>query len=240
VLLSVFLIERKSPLLAGLSFGLALSIKIVPVIFGLAILIYLPSFKSRLRFFLGASVLFFAAGLPFFVTDTGAILYGFATYNSSPSPASFVMHLLRIPPVVHKAAWFLLLVPLSIWARKKEAPIFVQIGAITAYFLALSPGIGVQHLSWAVPFVLCLGNRIAAVFYAASGAFLFGTYDVWAGGLPWYAGDKWGTRFELSDALLLLVCWFMTITVGLRFLRSIAGKQEYSRAHQNQTTLLVS
>src|SRR5947209_140583 len=65
VLLSIYFIEaRKSPLLGGIFMSLAMSIKIVPVIFVPAAFFYFSEWKSRIQFVLLIVSVFLVASLP--------------------------------------------------------------------------------------------------------------------------------------------------------------------------------
>src|SRR5262249_31903257 len=57
VLLSVFLLERSAPAwLAGLAMGMAVNVKIVPLVFWPAIFLWLPGLRRRAEYF-GAAIL---------------------------------------------------------------------------------------------------------------------------------------------------------------------------------------
>ena len=57
VLLSIYLLEKqKAPVLSGLVFGLALSVKVVPLIFVPAFLLYLSTFRLQEQFVVAHSV----------------------------------------------------------------------------------------------------------------------------------------------------------------------------------------
>src|SRR5437867_2193891 len=67
VLLAIYLIDH--PTLGGLAFGLACCIKVVPLMFLPAFLLYLPNMKERAQFAVVAAGLFLLASLPFIIQD---------------------------------------------------------------------------------------------------------------------------------------------------------------------------
>src|SRR5215510_3618928 len=65
VLLAVCFCEHRTrPWVAGLAFGAALCVKVVPLLFAPALLLYLPAARRRVQFCLGAAGLWFIASLP--------------------------------------------------------------------------------------------------------------------------------------------------------------------------------
>jgi hypothetical protein len=229
LLASVYYVESKAPIMAGVLFGLAMCIKIVPIIFALAVLMYLPTVASRLRFALSAGFVFVGAGLPFFATDTAAILHGFAFYNSGMSAAAVILGALGISLSAHKLVWLIVLIPLSIWmnVKRDRVPLFVQFGVITSYFLALSPGFGLQHLVWAVPWIACLGLTATLAYSVIPGAFLCLAYTVGSGGFPWYAADHAEAGLGPLGTPLILACWLTNLFIFCIFLRRAGRDNPY-------------
>ena len=68
VLLSVYWLETRRALwMTGAAMGMALSIKIVPVIFIPAVLLYLPGMRQRWRYLATVAAVFGLASLPYLV-----------------------------------------------------------------------------------------------------------------------------------------------------------------------------
>src|SRR5215475_7827806 len=69
-LLSIEALESGWPVwLAGAALGMAINIKIVPIVFGPAVVLYLPSMRQRAEFAAGAGLTFLAGSLPFLAQD---------------------------------------------------------------------------------------------------------------------------------------------------------------------------
>jgi tetratricopeptide (TPR) repeat protein len=93
--------------------------------------------------------------------------------------------------------------------------LFTQAGLVFLLFLSVSNGFGVQYLAWLAPWVAGLGWAPAALFYAASGVFLFLVYNFWAQGLPWYLADSihvgdYAGYFDYAQ----VICW-LSVLVAL-------------------------
>ncbi len=92
--------------------------------------------------------------------------------------------------------------------------LYSQVGIIFFLFLALSNGFGVQYLAWLTPWVVDSGVVLTAIYYAASGVFLFLVYDYWSQGFPWYLADSnrvgdYQGHVDYSQ----LLCWLTVVIV---------------------------
>jgi Gpi18-like mannosyltransferase len=84
VLLSIYLLDKhKTPWLSGLVFGLALSIKVVPLIFVPAFFFYLTSLRARATFVVTAAGIFLIGAMPYIWLDPRIIavkVFGYSCY----------------------------------------------------------------------------------------------------------------------------------------------------------------
>jgi hypothetical protein len=219
LLVSIYLIETKrSSACAGSLMGLALAVKVVPVIFIPAAILYLPNLKSRLQFTLSAGAVFIFAGLPYIVTDSFLILHTISHYNSASGIWPQAAALAGIDQELHKKILIASIGLVSAamnWSRAR-LPLFAQIGFLTALFLFFAPGFGVQYLAWTVPWFGYLGLAAGVGYYLLAGTALFVIYTYWSGGFPWYVA----TAFPMSPrgTLLLSLCWRMTGVVMLLYM----------------------
>jgi len=186
VLLAAFLIDR--PMLAGLAFACALSIKIVPVIYVVAFIFYLRP-KDRLWFVCSTAATGLLLALPFIAQDPLTIIREVLGYSSFPGRWGWTLALYeligpsrtfwiasRIGGYVRIAyLWYL-----SIKMNRKNVLLFVQLGLISFMLLAFTPSWGANYMSWLDPFAATLGVVPALAYYSTSGAQLshgyFGTY----------------------------------------------------------------
>jgi hypothetical protein len=237
VLLSIYLLEkRKTALLSGLAFGLAVSVKVVPLIFVPAFIFYLSTLRARAIFLLAAAGVFFVGAMPYVLLDPQIIamkVFGYSSYYgvwgwtrllSSVLGQTSTSHPTGLHATINIGGKVLLL--LSIFAlsflmnRKKERPsLFIQCGVVSFLFMALTPGFGIQYLSWCIPFVIALGLTPTIIYYFASSLFLFIDYQCWAWwpNQPAYCGTKIPTQVSF-------LCWLSIIVVLMIYRRLLAKK----------------
>jgi Glycosyltransferase family 87 len=221
---SVYFVEARKASMAGLFFGLAMCIKVVPILFALCFLLAIGGLRPRVRFAAISAATFGLAGMPYFAQYWRDILHAVATYNSQPWVASKLFASFGVGPTTHKIVFFALSIGLSVFMNipLRRVPLFIQVGAVTALFLALAPGFGEQYFAWAVPWVVSLGAWNAAIYYLVPGAFLARLYTIWSGGLPWYAADDTSSKLGTYDGILLLLSWLAVCWTLSMFILSVA------------------
>ena len=214
VLLAAFLIER--PVLAGLAFGLAISIKVVPIIFIAAFVFYLQS-RDRLRFLGAAAAIAVFLSLPFIVQDPVTIVKQVLGYGSFPGRWGWSRALFsqigpsRVFWLVSRLSAYLLLAYiwyLSFKMGRKRVPLFKQLGVIAFVLIAFTPSWGTNYMSWLDPFPGILGAIPALAYYVTSGGFISYLY---------FVNPDESTR--LSG-----ICWLAVLIITLMFLRQTREK----------------
>jgi uncharacterized membrane protein YqjE len=220
---SVYFVESRKASIAGLFFGLAMCIKTVPILFALCFVLTISGLWPRFRFAAISAATFVIVGMPYYVHLWRDILHVIATYNSQPWMATLLLQPLGVSPTAHKIGFFALTIGLTIFMNvpPRRVPLFIQVGAVTALFLALAPGFGDQYFAWAVPWVASLGAWNTAVYYLVPGAFQARLYTIWSGGLPWYAAVGPSSRLGTYDALLLVLSWLAVCWTLSMFIRSV-------------------
>lgn len=199
VLLSVFLLERSAPeWLAGLAMGMAVNMKIVPLVFWPAIFLWLPDLRRRAEYFGAAALAVVVASSPILFQDPALLARKVLGYKSAFGLWGF-SRLARLSSESLSSAYeasgrYLLvavLVALAFWMnRRPEKPRpFAQIGVLAFAFLAFSPGFGVQYLAWLVPWIAGAALAPAFGFTVAATLFLGLVYTFWCQGVPFEAGD---------------------------------------------------
>jgi Gpi18-like mannosyltransferase len=231
VLLSLYLVE--TTWIAGLVFGLALCVKIVPLAFAPAILLYLPSWRKRFTFFGIAALIFVICSLPYLAQDPKAILSTVFGYSSiygkwgwtllavivSPNP-SYLHGIFDVQgshamfAMILKIVTMLSIVGISFWLnhRKSKPSLFIQCGLVTAILLFMTPGFGTQYLIWLVPFVAALGLRVIFWYYVTSSLVVIGEYacDAFAACLP-----------PVVKPLIGFMCWLSLVVIILAYRREL-------------------
>ena len=226
VLLAFYFLEfRKSAWLSGAALGMAMNIKIVPLILLPALLLYFPDWRRRFSGMITAGVTFLVASLPYSLQDPLALVRSILSYDSLYGQWGWPRFAALLP---EQLSWlnslyiasgkyfvFGIIVVLSWWMNRRTAQIslFVQGGMIFFLFLFLTPGFGIQYLAWLAPWVVCLGLEATLLHNLFNGIFVFLVYNYWSQGFPWYfanslATGSWGGHLILFEML----AWF---SVGL-------------------------
>ena len=198
VLLSILLLERSSPAwLAGIAMGMAVNMKIVPLVFWPAFLLWIPGWRKRAEYFVAAVVVVVAASSPAIFEAPELLAQKVLGYKSSYGLWG-ISRLLASAPTLSRAfeSWGRLvlagaLVALAAWmnlGRSKPA-LARQIGVLALAFLTLTPGFGVQYLAWLVPWMAWVGGGAAIAWTVATTFFLVLVYTFWCQGVNFEAGD---------------------------------------------------
>ena len=232
LLLSLYLLATERPAwLAGAALGMAISIKIVPVIFTPAIFLFLRG-RKRVEVLGGAAGVFIIGSLPMIAQDPLLIwsrvfgyspqtgIWGLSRFVFALAPESWLEVYARLARVVLLG----LLVVCSVWmnTKKRRPPLALQCGFLAVLLLALTPGFGVQYLAWIVPWTAVLTFRQALAFHAASGFFLFSYYNCGAHGFPWYLANSAKTQVWYGSVILLgLLCWLIICILVILFARKL-------------------
>ncbi|HJX91163.1 MAG TPA: glycosyltransferase 87 family protein [Pyrinomonadaceae bacterium] len=253
LLLSVYAFERfSSDWLAGLAFGMALNIKIVPLIFIPAIFFYLSNMKRRVVFFAVALAILFVASLPYIMIDPiliGHKMLGYgSTYNRWGWPLllnfiflprstlplidydSAILHRFLFGYSKYMISVFVVVISWFMNRRNANKPsLFFQYGLIFSLFLTLTPGFGVQYLAWLIPFVIALGESRTIFYYASSGAYLFAIYEFWSDGTFYFANSTTHQTPTVTVFASSLLCWVSVSVASIKYLSSLTKKTDHER-----------
>ncbi len=199
VLLSAFLLEREAPTwIAGLAMGMAVNMKIVPLVFWPAVFLWLPDLRRRAEYFGAAVLAVVVASSPILFQEPALLARKVLGYKSAfgmwglSRLASFAPE--SLASAYEAAGRYVLvavLVALAFWMnRRREKPgPFAQIGLLAFAFLAFSPGFGVQYLAWLVPWIAGAALAPALGFTVAATLFLGLVYTFWCQGAALETGD---------------------------------------------------
>jgi len=222
LLLSIYLIDTGRPVwLAGAAFGMALNIKVVPVIFLPAILVYLAFMRLRIKFALSAGAVFLAASMPFLAHDPALVMRSVFGYN--PVSGSWGLPAITLLVSSEALAGYLVigkylalgtvfLAPIWIQTRAPRCPLFLQCGFVAFLFLFLASGFGTQYLAWLVPWSAALPWRKFRWNYTLMGAYVFlyyGAFSRWGWSM---AHTAYAPPSVARIAMLQAACW---ISVGI-------------------------
>jgi hypothetical protein len=265
VVLSVALLERSRPAwIAGAVFGLALDVKVVPLVFGPAILAWLPGWRKRVEFFGAAFLVVLTTWSPVVFAAPALVARRVLGYGSSYGILGLSRILSTVPGLAGASAflqqngrWLLALaiLGLAVWMNRpgRKVALFHQVGITAFAFLAATPGFGVQYLAWLVPFTAALPLGIAIAFHAVSGAFLAAVYTYWCQVPPELADPNWlrwsfwthGIRGVANanrigpwkDELVLLeaACWGAVAAAFARLLRAAPRSDRVEGATESRS-----
>jgi len=257
LLLSVYLNEKGTHTwLAGAMFGVSMCFKITPVISAPAIFFYLRNPKKQISFFAATGGVLLIAWSPFIFQDPWFILHQVFGYRSSFGHwglSFFSNYLVYRQPVwglVNYAYWwagsYVLLAGItgfSFWMNRtpNRPRLYSQVGIVFCLFLSLTTGFGVQYLAWLVPWVVGLGALPTAVYFVASGSFLFLVYNYWSQGIPWYMADSYNLGdYQGHLDYFQLACWLSVVVISIIAWKQIqAPAMEQHPAHVSRSARVL-
>jgi hypothetical protein len=248
-LLSAYLLgERRAPLWAGLAIGVAISVKLVPVVVLPALLVAAwrgPRPGGLTRFLGGAGAVFAVVWLPAMVTQWSGLRSGVLDYagsNQGTTQWGLGQILRWLPgqehtvPLYGGAGRFAVLAACALvpawFVLRRVAVLPVAVALALCLFLLLTPTFGTQYLAWAAAPAVLLWLPGAAAFTGISTVLLVEAYTRWNHGLPWDQATKWGLDvFAVGVAFLAWLALLVTCWVGALRLRD-AGQAEGPAAEQ--------
>lgn len=219
--------SAKSDLSTGAAFGAALCVKVLPLVLLPAFFFYRPGLKRRATFLASAAVVILICWMPYLYRNPAGVFRQVIGYHSIYGDWGVSWLLYRLP--FFQAEWhellksygaYVLIAGLAAAAwfvnRSERRPtLYAQAGATLFLFLAASNGFGVQYLAWLAPWIVGVALVPVIFFTAASGAFLFLTYNYWAGGLPWFLSDaNYMGDFSPHLDYFLVLCWISVIVLA--------------------------
>ena len=237
VLLVIYLVENRRPAwLAGAALGMAMSVKIVPVLLVPAVLRALPGTGRWMKLFAGAAAVVVASSLPILVSAPGLVTTNVMGYGSQAGAWGLSLLALASLHSPH-LAWLhdlharygkvlgvSLVVAASWWPWPRPLPnaLFMRAGFLMFLFLSVTPGFGVQYLAWLVPWVVARGVRPTAIYYLAGALFLCAYYTPAGGGFPWDLSNTLGRPAWTPTVVGLgLICWVVVCAITLGYARSL-------------------
>lgn len=217
-----FLEIRRSPALSGIALGLAISVKIVPLLFAPAFLLYIQGNRRRLQFLVLVAATAGLLALPeivqafpdmvrnVFLYSSRSGMWGFTRlaraverFTGREGAVDTVASIGRLatPVILLIATW---------WMHRRRVSLFASCAVLMFLFVWLLPGFGVHYLEWLVPFAIIFGELTAAAVYGATGFFMAIVYNYWAKSFPWYYANSiqvggWPIRYIPFE----LACWLL-------------------------------
>lgn len=233
-LLSVLLLaDRDRPVLGGMAMGLALGVKIVPVVAVPALLVYAASRGRRTfwRYAAGLTGVFLVTWGPALLLQGRRVIEHVIEYQGSDLRQ---WGLIQIAHWLGDPAWesFLIgpgrfvvlvvccLVP-AYFVWRRPALLASAVGLSLVGFLLLSPAFGVQYTVWPLAAAYLIGFTTATLYNLAAGTMLFLIYDRWSRGLPWYYAG--GSKFVPTEVAVGMIAWVALLLVATSATWSMAA-----------------
>lgn len=193
--LAAYLIEaQRKPVWGGVAMGLAMCVKILPIILLPAFFLFIPGWRDRLRFIFAAILFWMAVSLPWLWTNPAGIYkntfgyasiygqWGFSLLMQEFGAAQWLNDLFYA-----NGRWLPLgcavVLALVFNLPRPRLKLFYQCGIIVFAFLFLTPGFGIQYLAWLTPWIIMAGWPFAATHLLATGLYALAQYMTWQGGL---------------------------------------------------------
>jgi hypothetical protein len=244
------LLIRESPVAAGLLLGLAVNVKLVPLIVAPVLFFHLRSLAAKTRFVLASAAVVMAGfayhaclAHPFMrrnVFDYGGLrgIWGLGELCASGWPA------ITLPKT---GSWLKLAIGVIITGRAAtlawlsrpsgrsvpadaQAPARQLLGSIGwafLIFMLLTPGFGIQYLTWLAVASFLLSPAGAIGYSLLGGAFMFSVYHYWNRSFPWYLADsdKLGP-WQAPQALLGRLAWiYLVVWAALTIREALSGRR---------------
>lgn len=223
VLLTALLIDR--PRAAGVAFGMALSIKIVPIIFAPVLLLYIT--RNRRWFIATAVATFLLASVPFLFESPIVVAREVLGYRGFSGRWGWTLALFAFTGpgdvfrLITRIAAYVLLGVIAYFAvrmnRGTKPPLSFQLGFTAFLFLAFTPAWGTNYMPWLDPFAVVLGFGPALLYYLVSGSLL---------GFLYFIKDDESTR-------LMGICWIVVLLVWWLFIQRL---KRYEKAERSQSS----
>ncbi len=170
---AVYFAERGNIARSGAAFGLACSVKLIPLIFAPAILLCLPGLRPRSRWLASSAAVWVALSLPYLAQEPALILRSMLGYSGATGLWGFSLISIHVYDPVAK--WIALLAASCVPLMTKRR-LFAQCGLIVFCFLFLSPGFGLQYLAWTVPWTVLLPRRSMIAYHLIAGVTALAVY----------------------------------------------------------------
>jgi 4-amino-4-deoxy-L-arabinose transferase-like glycosyltransferase len=239
------LLIGKSPIVAGLCLGLAVNVKLVPLIVVPVFFFHPRTIADKARFGL-ALIAVVAAGYgyhvwmayPFMkknVFEYGGLrgIWGLGELCGSGLPD---MTSLKTASRLKQAIGLAIMVRAIAlaWLRRssddvtRARSLLGSIGWAFLIFMLLTPGFGIQYLAWLAIASFLLGPAGGIVYNLLGGAFMFSVYHYWNRGFPWHFADsdKVGA-WRAPQALLGRIAWIYLVVLAALLIREAWARRRH-------------
>ncbi len=222
--LSLFLLaDLDRPAWAGAAMGLALGVKIVPVVIVPCLLLFAirRNLATAARYAAGTAAVLAVTWTPAIIREWEPLKHNVLGYSGINQRqwglvqlATWAEHphwvkLLGEPGHLVTGAVAAAVPALIVWRAPRLVAEAVGLGF--AIFLALSPAFGMQYLAWVAAGCFLFSLWGALAYNVVAGALLFHVYNRWNGGMPWNIG--FASPLTPAEVVGAMVVWVVLVVV---------------------------
>jgi len=231
---------RDKPAAGGVAFGIALCIKVAPVILVPVLFLSLTGVRKRVAFFLATAALTVFAWSPYIFQEPAAVIHQVFGYKSSYGLWGFSWLFRELANAWPASQWInyefsrfgsalvvTAIVALSVWMNRleKKPPLYTQVGMVFLLFFTMTSGFAVQYLAWLTPWVAELGALPVALFIVTGSVFLLVVYNYWNLGMPWYLAIAYPWS---SHQYFQVLCWISVLLLTFGAWQGIRSGRAFS------------
>ena len=228
---------RDKPTAGGAAYGLALCIKVAPVILVPVLFLSLAGMRKRIAFFLASASVVTIAWSPYIFQQPAAVIHQVFGYKSSYGLWGFSWLFRELANGWPASQWInngfsrfgsalvvAAILVLSVWMNRLERKpsLYTQVGMVFLLFFTATSGFAVQYLAWLTPWVAELGALPVALFIVTGSVFLLVVYNYWNLGMPWYLAIAYPWS---SHQYFQALCWISVLVLSFAAWRRIRSGQ---------------
>ncbi len=221
----------------GAAWGLAICIKITPIVLAPVLFFSLSGLRKRMAFFAAAAVVVLVAWAPYLYQEPAAVIHQVFGYKSSYGLWGVSWILRELVNAWPASGWInsgfsrlgssivmasILWISVKMNDMAKRPSLYAQAGVVFLTFFAGTSGFAVQYLAWLTPWVAELGVLPVAWYVFTGSVFLLVVYNYWNLGMPWYLAIAypWG-----SHQYFQLLCWISVLILAYAAWRRMSGRE---------------
>ncbi len=250
ILTTVYYYETGKIKLSGTLFGLSLCVKIVPILLIPAFYVYIRDIKLRRKFFLSSLLIPLCVYTPYLIYDVISVFRNIFLYGSIPGRWGFGQIFLWLSqneaiPVglgvyfenllyLHYQYGPLMIVAITIAIilrfNQCNLNLLEYVFLTLSCFLILTPGFGVQYLSWLSLVGILISLKWGGLYGIFGGLFLYRVYTYWSGGFPMNYANSLSVGVEKwvgIDKILILILWLIVCSMLFEF-----GRRNLFKKHK--------
>lgn len=231
---------RDKPAAGGIAYGMALCIKVAPIILAPVLFLSLTGVRKRVAFFLATLSVTALAWSPYIFQEPSAVIHQVFGYKSSYGLWGFSWLFRELANAWPASQWInngfsrfgsafvvAAILVLSVWMNRltRKPSLYTQVGMVFLLFFTATSGFAVQYLAWLTPWVAELGALPVALFIVTGSVFLLVVYNYWNLGMPWYMAIAYPWS---SHQYFQVLCWISVLLLSFAAWRRIRSGRAFT------------